>query len=136
MSSAKRPTIALPTIVDEFPVITFEYLLDKVTSGVYTSFPATIRPLVADAVLTEFNTHNRKPTERKIALYARDMTAGKWKAKCGQPISFNVKSELDNGQNRLMASVRAGHPFPTLIVVGNDADAFDVIDRGKVRTTG
>lgn len=117
-----------------FPEIRYDDLLEAITSGRFDSFPGTFTPEVAAEVLREFNVHNRKESQTKIDDDARDMATGRRVGRCGQSVSFNVRSELDNGQNRLKACVKAGVPFPTLVVVGNAEGAFDVIDRGKKRT--
>lgn len=144
MASAKR--LAIDTTPDDdttdagpqtlfvFPIVAFETILEHVTAGNHAALWVTITPDVANRTLAEFNVHNRTPSPAKIDQYARDMQEYNWRAKCAQPISFNVNSELDNGQNRLLACVKAGVPFPVMLVFGNDAEAFDVIDRGKKRT--
>src|SRR5690242_3389923 len=44
-----------------------------------------------------------------------------------------VSGGLRDGQNRLMACMRAGVPFRTHVVFGIDDDAFDRMDQGKNR---
>tara|TARA_R110002020_G_scaffold295671_1_gene511240 strand:+ start:1110 stop:1817 length:708 start_codon:yes stop_codon:yes gene_type:complete len=61
------------------------------------------------------------------------MSAGKWKMN-GEPIILNGDGSLLNGQHRLLACVKSGKPFPSLIVKGIDVSAFDTMDSGKART--
>lgn len=92
-----------------------------------------ITPEVAGQLL-ERNTNNRRPKRRAIANYVRDMRAGNW-----DPDASDIKVartlELIDGQNRCMASIEAGVPFPTLLRTCVDLDTKDHVDQG-VRRTG
>lgn len=93
-----------------------------------------ITPEIA-ADLLELNTGNRKPKRRAIAQYARDMLAGEWNPDASD-IKVNRLRELADGQNRLMACVEAGVPFPTLLRTGTDPEAKNHVDQGVRRTAG
>jgi len=92
----------------------------------------TFTPEASAQILTEFNIDNRPKKPSKIAEYARDMANGLW-AVTGDTIKFSNKMRLRDGQNRLMASVRAGVPFTSHVVFGIPDEAFDVMDRGRNR---
>lgn len=92
-----------------------------------------ITPEVA-ADLLERNTNNRKPKRRAIANYVRDMKSGNWDGDASD-IKVSRTLELIDGQNRCMASVEAGVPFPTLLRTGVELDTKDHVDQG-VRRTG
>lgn len=94
---------------------------------------ATISPVIAEVILKEFNHQNRPKKPVKIAEYAAAMAAGQW-ALTGDTIKFSNAHRLRDGQNRLMACIRANAPFTTHIVFGIDDMAFDVLDRGRNRT--
>lgn len=93
-----------------------------------------ITPAVAQELL-ERNVENRKPKARAMAQYARDMEAGEW-----NPDASDIKVTKDglliDGQNRLMACIQAGVPFPTLLRTGVDKDAREHVDQGVKRTAG
>lgn len=89
--------------------------------------------LAAD--LLERNRNNRKSKRRAIASYARDMLAGEWHPDASD-LKFSRDGDLLDGQNRLMACIEAGVPFPTLVRTGLDQSARDHMDQGVRRTAG
>lgn len=92
-----------------------------------------ITPEVAAEYL-KHNTENfRKPTKSAIDRYARDIKAGKWQVN-GEPITFSKSGVLKDGQNRLMAIVKANEPAEILVVRGV-ADDVVVYDVGQKRST-
>lgn len=82
-----------------------------------------------------FNTHNRRRSTGTITRYARDMKSGNWDY-TADPIRFNGKGQLIDGQHRLLACIEADTPFKTLVVRGLPLDVVERIDQGKVRTAG
>lgn len=94
-----------------------------------------ITPELAGEWLANRNTKNRKPKRRAISAYIRDMQAGEWNVDAST-IEIDRLGQLMNGQNRLMASVEAGTPFPTLLRTGLDPDARFFMDTGVKRTGG
>lgn len=97
-----------------------------------TAEVVTITPKEAALILTK-NTNNRNLRKSRITTYARDMAAGNWKLN-GDPIRFNGKGNLIDGQHRLHACVLANKPFTTLRVTGVSVDAHHTIDVGLQRT--
>lgn len=83
--------------------------------------------------LLERNESNRRPKQRAIALYARDMAAGKWDPDASD-LKFSRTGELLDGQNRLYACVEAGVPFPTLVRTGLAKETRTHVDVGVKRT--
>lgn len=94
--------------------------------------PLTISPEVAVEML-ESNTANRRRKDIKIDRYARDMMNGSWRL-TGQSVQFSRSGRLLDGQNRLMACIKAGVPFQTFVSVGLDDDAMISIDKGTSRS--
>ena len=78
------------------------------------------------------NSKNRPVRELHVRKLARDMRAGKWQM-TGDPIRFSLDGELLDGQHRLMACVRSGVPFETMVVYGLDPISQDVMDTGRSR---
>ena len=93
----------------------------------------TISPALAQWIIDNLNTRNRKKRPRRIQTYARGMTAG-WVLN-GATLVFSRKSLLD-GQNRLYACIVSQKSFKSHVVFGIDPDAFDSIDAGIGRTGG
>jgi|SRR3954468_2101285 hypothetical protein len=83
--------------------------------------------------MLERNYNNRKPKERAIAAYARDMAAGAWDPDASD-IKFARTGELLDGQNRLYACIRAGVPFATLVRTGLAIHTRAHVDTGVKRT--
>ena len=84
------------------------------------------------------NTQNRRnntPNERVVRSYMDDMKNGLWKIN-GSTIVFGESGRLLDGQHRLMACVKSGISFVTLVVRGIRDDVFDTIDIGLARTGG
>lgn len=77
---------------------------------------------------------NRDIRPWKVAAYARDMAAGKWRL--GEPIQFNKKGQLTNGHHRLNATIEAGVPIDFWVMVGLDEDIAQFVDTGLARTGG
>lgn len=94
--------------------------------------PLTISPEVAVEMLGS-NTANRRRKDLKIDRYARDMMNGSWRL-TGQSVQFSRSGRLLDGQNRLMACIKAGVPFQTFVSVGLDDDAMISIDKGTPRS--
>ncbi len=97
------------------------------------SIPFDIPPAVAEHVLKAYNVGNRSRKPAKINEYASDMLNGKW-ADTREPLKFSDAKVLRDGQNRLMACVRAGVPFRTYIAFGMPDAAFSKMDQGKTRS--
>jgi len=81
------------------------------------------------------NTHNRKHRPKLVEKYARDMQANQWQAN-GSTIVFSKDGVLLDGQHRLMACVKSGTPFVSIVVRGVDVDAMRTVDSGAARTAG
>jgi hypothetical protein len=96
------------------------------------NYQAVITPEKAAELLAR-NTNNRRPKERKIEQYKRDMQAGAWDADASD-IKVSRTGELIDGQNRLMACVRADVPFPTLLRTGLGLATKAKVDTGAART--
>lgn len=101
-------------------------------NGIRTDI-VTISPDMARKWL-EQNIDNRREKSTAIDRYARDMAADDWKL-TGQPIIFGASGRLLDGQNRLMACIKANRPFRSAVVRGAPNDSQVVIDSGCARNT-
>jgi hypothetical protein len=104
----------------------------KSTKAGVTSRVGTVTPAMA-AEFLEKNSINRHPTESTIRKYAADMRSLRWQCGTGA-IVFAADGTLLDGQQRLMACVRAEVPFDTAIIEGADISAMHNIDQGKPRS--
>lgn len=92
----------------------------------------TVTPDIAKAWLSK-NVKNRPKKATHKASFVRDMKAGSWRL-TGDPIQFDINTNLINGQHRLEACVEADCNFQTLVVYGLDPTDQDVIDSGASRS--
>lgn len=79
------------------------------------------------------NTQNRCKKERKQTQYAADMAAGRWRVD-GSAIRFARDGRLLDGQNRLMAIIKAGVTVKSVVMAGIPDAAQHVMDTGAPRT--
>lgn len=96
-----------------------------------------ITPAIAEAMLrtsAELGAINRKLNNRHVELYANEIRSNRWKLN-GDAIRLDDDGRILDGQHRLHACVLAGIPFTTIVMTGVDANTFDTIDCGRVRTT-
>lgn len=93
----------------------------------------TITPTLATTWLNR-NENNRPVRNLRVATYAREMKAGRWRLN-GDSIRFDRDGNLLDGQHRLFACIEAGVSFPALVVTGLEPDTFTSIDVG-IRRTG
>lgn len=93
-----------------------------------------ITPTYANYLLT-LNSKNRKVNDRRVNRYASEMMQGLWKFN-GDAIRISKSGVILDGQHRLMACVKSGVSFNSVVINGLDDSVFDTIDIGKIRSTG
>ena len=76
---------------------------------------------------------NRRVAQRHVDLYAREMLEGRWKLN-GVAIKLDENGAVLDGQHRLLACIKAGVPFTTIVMSGVPRDTFDTLDCGRPRT--
>ncbi len=75
---------------------------------------------------------NRKVNQANVARLRTDMEHGAWR-ETGDPIRFDKRGRLRDGQHRLTALVEAGVSLPFHIVHGLEEDAVTAVDTGRAR---
>ncbi len=93
-----------------------------------TVTPAIAQQWTADTV----NIINRRPRKQLISQYAKDMQEGLWRF-TGEPLIFDSKGHLKDGQHRLLALMKAGITMQFLVVRGVDTEAQKYMDSGARR---
>lgn len=73
----------------------------------------TITPEIAKTYLTR-NVNNRKPSNKTVSIYAREMKMGKWQL-THQGLAFDENGDLLDGQHRLWAVVEADVPVQMIV---------------------
>lgn len=97
------------------------------------AFVVKVTPVEAEHILNHFNPSNRPLKEGVAENYGREMKAGRWTL-TNQGIGFSKTGVLLDGQHRLWGCVESETPFDTMVMVGLDEDAREVIDVGLRRT--
>lgn len=91
-----------------------------------------ITPAVAKHALKHWNSRNRREKPSAVKRYTEDMRNHRW-ALNGSTVVFTNALRLGDGQNRMMACVRADIAFKVHVVFGVPDEYFFTIDQGKVR---
>lgn len=81
------------------------------------------------------NDHNRKVSETTVENYSHEIEGGRW-AFNGEPIIISNTGELNDGQHRCLAVVKAQQPIDAILIVGVARDTRTTLDQGKTRTVG
>jgi len=108
-----------------------EWLLRETKKGEFGFKLMTINSDIARQFLG-YNKHNRNVSRATVGAYARDMKQGNWLT-TGDPIRFDVKGHMIDGQHRLEAIIEAGIELPFLVVYGLDEKARYALDMGRKR---
>ena len=94
-----------------------------------------ITPKIAEEML-KHNNMNRLIQRDKVIEYSRSMSCGLWREETGESIKIANDGTLLDGQQRLLALIKAGVSLTFLLVTELEKDVFKVIDTGKTRTAG
>lgn len=81
------------------------------------------------------NVANRPLNEKQVKFFSRQIEKGRWELTT-DAIGFDGEGKLINGQHRLTAIVKTGKAQDLLVGTGFSAEAFNVIDTGKMRNAG
>lgn len=92
----------------------------------------TVTPEQARLWLDTKNLNNRPVSQRTVDRYAQEMRNGTWRLN-GEALIFGVSGNLLNGQHRLLACIRAGKPFQTVVTHGIADAYFNTLDDGNTR---
>lgn len=97
-----------------------------------TAEVVSVNPQMAALWLQNNHDNYRKLDDRRVTLYAADMSQHNW-ALNGEAIIFSANGTLLDGQHRLHAVIRSGVAVLLLVVRGVETDAMH-IDRGMSRS--
>lgn len=93
-----------------------------------------ITPKMAEEMLSR-NAGNRKVTQSNVQFLYKQMANGYWKL-TGDPIKFDDRGQLVDGQHRLLALIKSGKTLEMFIAENLDDGVFEVLDTGRTRTAG
>lgn len=92
-----------------------------------------VGPDLAQVILANHNDHNRPIREGRVEYWADVMKNGRWRY-THQGIAFDVEGNLQDGQHRLAACVKADFIMDIGVSVGMPVENFKVVDIGGLRT--
>lgn len=92
----------------------------------------TVTPDIAEQWL-ESRGPNRRLNEANVARMVLDMGNGNW-FDHGDPVRFDRKGRLRDGQHRLQAVVRSGKAYAFHVIRNLDEKALQMVDTGKQRS--
>ena len=112
------------------------WLQEKISKGSNCVFAemVSITPELAMEFL-ERNPDNRSVNRFRVEAYASDMVNGVWAAN-GEPIIISDDGQLNDGQHRLHAIIKAGIPVESLVVFGVDRSTRTTTNQGKSKSVG
>lgn len=87
----------------------------------------TITPEVAVKYLDKNIPKNRKVTTSHVDLLSHEMNAAQW-MQIGDPVRFNIKGQLIDGQHRLRSVAKSGVQQEFVVIRGLPEKAIDLID--------
>lgn len=91
-----------------------------------------IAPSMAKDWLEKVPSYQRKFVPDWVNKYAQDMEAGNWTV-THQGIAFDSKGDLVDGQHRLHAIIKFGHPVKILVTRDAPATTYNHTDLGAAR---
>jgi len=94
----------------------------------------TITPDIARRLL-EVNNENRPVRQRIVDSITHDIVNNKWKLN-GETIIVSKDGQLNDGQHRLLAVVKANKPVQSAVMFGVARDTRTTVDMGAQRTVG
>lgn len=92
----------------------------------------TVTPQDAERYLKNM-IHNRPPSVRHTTFLANAMRRGEWHL-TGQPIIFDERGRLLDGQHRMRAIIASGVTVTILAVYGAQDSTFSKMDQGRSRS--
>lgn len=111
----------------------FQQCIHRSRNEVFSEVKA-ITPQMAEAMLTN-NPDNRGIKPAKLEQMVLDMREGRWSFN-GEPIIVAKTGELNDGQHRLTALIRADATLPMLFVFGVERETRTTLDQGANRSPG
>jgi len=94
-----------------------------------------VTPKLAKELLLK-NNDNRKISLQTVSTYANDMRDGRWKEKTAEFVKIADNNDILDGQHRLLAIIESDTCINLQIAYGVSKSVFDVLDTGKIRSSG
>lgn len=86
-------------------------------------------------MLMEINPDNRSINQRRVSIYASDMTAGRW-AMNGEAVVVSRDGNLNDGQHRCAAVIASSVTVPTMITFGVNRETRLTTNQGVGKGAG
>lgn len=111
---------------------------EHVALGKAADEPFMVKQMLTPAlarILLDNNPDNRKITESLVEEYANAMIADSFDSLNGEAIKVAGSGELNDGQNRAAALLKAATELPFLFIFGVTRESRTTLDQGKMRTS-
>ncbi len=109
-------------------------VINRINAAEHYTDVLEITPLLAQYVLDNCNTQNRKPNSNHVSRIAVSLVSDQWVMN-GESIVFSDQGLLVDGQHRLMACAQTGVAIKSVVVFGvENQKSFDTHGQGVVRT--
>lgn len=90
-----------------------------------------VTPELAKILLGRNIENNRRVAARRVSRYANQMILGEWKV--SDPLKFNERGDLFDGQHRLHAVIEANIAVPFVVLFGYPSESMSCVDLGAGR---
>lgn len=94
-----------------------------------------VTPTLAKDLLLK-NNSNRRVSKETVSSYSNDMREKRWKENTAEFIKIAEDGEILDGQHRLLAIIESDCNIYFHIAYGVSKSVFDVLDTGKIRSSG
>lgn len=98
----------------------------------HEAFHIILTPELAEQFLATMD-GNRPCRRPRVQFYAKAMAAGEWVFN-GEPIIFDVRGAMVNGQHRCEAVIESDTTIEIMVVPGVPVEAYKTMDRPLMRT--
>jgi hypothetical protein len=106
----------------------------SIGNGLYACV-ATISPKAAREILDNHHiANNRNMRSSLVKVYGEDMAVGYWSL-THQPVAFDSRMQMCDGQHRLAACIEYDRPFTSIVIFGVHPESVSKVDSGASRTT-
>lgn len=109
-------------------------VIKLIEDGYHYTGVCDITPTLAQYILDNFNTQNRKPNPNHVSRIAISLVSDQWVMN-GESLVFSDKGLLVDGQHRLMACAQTNLPIKSVVVFGvENQRAFNTHGQGMARS--
>lgn len=137
VAAAPKPVRPAPAEDAPLPHFTHTVLTDPRLPGIEITLelisPETAGHYLAKLPTSQSKIKQRALSPKTVSRYSGDMASAQWPF-TGDPIRFNNRGELVDGQHRLQAIIDSNITQPMMVIRGLEPETFAVFDTGRARS--